>query len=143
MEEQQKREMGARIAELRDASGYGQQHIADYCDVRLRTYQLWQAGDSVPNQEHLEKLARLFGVTTKYILRGETPDPFTGAQEEAVATLAQVAEQVNELHALLLGTDEGPLAGLAARLLRAAGLPPPQADAPPATPPATLRRKTA
>lgn len=64
-------EMGARIAELRKASGMKQQAIADHCDVELRTYQFWQQGKHPPSGDALQKLAELFKVTPKFILRGQ------------------------------------------------------------------------
>lgn len=138
-------EMGERIRELRVQHGYKQQWIADKVGVTLRTYQFWQAGKSPPEQENLEKLAKLFGVSPKYILRGETPDPVTnGHATDLSARVDEIAKQVNELHALLLGDGDAELvAGLAARLLQAAELPHKPADAPPQTPPEARRRKRA
>lgn len=66
--------MGARIKELRESHGLKQQWIADQVGVSLRTYQFWQEGKSPPSQDNLEKLADIFGVTTRYIMRGDTPD---------------------------------------------------------------------
>ena len=86
-DEQQRREMGARIKELREARGLTQQHIADAVGVTLRQYQFWQAGDNIPGQAHLEKLAAIFDVTPTHILRGTTPRPFS---EDG--TMAQVLE---------------------------------------------------
>jgi len=66
--------MGARIKELRASRGLKQQFIADHCGVTLRTFQMWQAGDTEPRQEQLEKLADILETTPRFILRGETPD---------------------------------------------------------------------
>lgn len=92
-------EMGARIKELREAHGFKQQWIADQIGVTLRTYQFWQAGASPPEQENLEKLALLFGVTPKYILKGETPTPVhdRGPQLDRIENL---------LNTLMLVTDD-------------------------------------
>lgn len=68
--------MGLRIKELRESRGYRQQWIADQVGVQLRTYQFWQQGKIPPSGQNLTNLAKLFGVTPKYILRGDTPDPF-------------------------------------------------------------------
>jgi transcriptional regulator with XRE-family HTH domain len=75
-------EMGLRIKELRKSHGYKQQWIADQVGVELRTYQFWQAGDFAPEQENLEKLAALFGVTPKYILKGETPELLSDRRDQ-------------------------------------------------------------
>lgn len=100
-------EMGARITELRAAHGFKQQWIADQIGVSLRAYQFWQAGASPPEQESLEKLAKLFGVTPKYILKGETPDLHDETQLDRIETkldrLLAVIEplDVDQLMALL------------------------------------------
>lgn len=93
-------EMGIRIAQLRRENGLTQQEIADYCDVDKRTYQFWQAGDTDPKGPNLLKLAKILGVTPKYILRGETPEPLSlhASQldriEQAIADLATRLEEL-------------------------------------------------
>lgn len=83
-------EMGQRIARLRRDHGFSQQYIADYVGVRLRTYQFWQQGKSPPEQENLEKLAELFGVTPKYILKGETPELLVQREDQLDRIEAEV-----------------------------------------------------
>lgn len=94
-------EMGERIADLRRATGLKQQYIADYCGVQLRTYQFWQQGKHPPEQESLEKLAELFGVTTKYILKGHTPDLFGPGESKIADQLSAINSRLNRLQAVL------------------------------------------
>jgi transcriptional regulator with XRE-family HTH domain len=94
-DEQQRREMGDRIRELRESRGYKQQYVADYVGVSLRQYQFWQAGDNEPSQDNLEKLAELFGVTPQFILRGDTPSPLTSPSIEE--RLDEIREAISQL----------------------------------------------
>lgn len=144
-DEQQRREMGQRIKEMRAARNLRQQHIADAVGVTLRQYQNWQAGENIPDSEHLAKLAEVLEVTQEWLLRGDTPDPFARSQQDVDARLEQLSEQVSELHDLLLGDgqDEELVAGIAARLLQAVGLPQKPSTDPPKIPRATRRRKSA
>lgn len=127
-DEQHRLEMGARIKELRAIHGFKQQYIADQIDVDKRTYQMWQAGQTEPNQEHLEKLAALFGVTPTFILRGETPDP-----------LSSRSDQLDQIEAMLRALDEqvrlmrGETAARDAEVLKRLdeGLPPTHQSRPP------------
>jgi transcriptional regulator with XRE-family HTH domain len=89
-------EMGQRIAELRESHGYKQEWIADQVGVKLRTYQFWQQGKHPPTGDALEKLAELFGVTPRYILKGETPDLFAG-QNEVAQRLDRIEAQLETL----------------------------------------------
>jgi transcriptional regulator with XRE-family HTH domain len=108
--------MGARIKELRELHGLKQQYIADKVGVELRTYQFWQAGKSPPEQENLEKLAELFGVTPKYILKGDTPEPLaddaTARLDAIEQRLAAIEEQLGQLlgAASIDGESRGDLA---------------------------------
>lgn len=101
-------EMAARIKELRESHGYKQQFVADKVGVELRTYQFWQQGKHAPEQDALEKLAKLFGVTPKYILRGDTPDLSSRDQldriEQRLERMQAVIEQLagNEVVAAAL-----------------------------------------
>jgi transcriptional regulator with XRE-family HTH domain len=144
-DEKERREMGQRIKEMRAARNLKQQVIADKVGVTLRQYQNWQAGENTPESDHLDKLAEVLDVTPEWLLRGATPDPFSRSQQDAAALLEQIAEQVNELHALLLGDgpDEEVVAGIAARLLPEDASPPQPTAGRSQTPPATRRRKSA
>jgi transcriptional regulator with XRE-family HTH domain len=117
--------MGLRIKELRLSRGYKQQWIADKIGVTLRTYQFWQQGKIPPTGENLERLAKLFGVTPTYILRGETPDPFGSASQldRIEAKLNEVIERlvVAEVMAAVAAEEaRAPQAGHAKRPPRAA-----------------------
>lgn len=96
-DEKERREMGARIEELRASRGFKQQYIADRVGVQLRTYQLWQAGAITPGQENLEKLAEVFCVTPQFILRGETPD--LSLPEDQLSQLDRIEAKLDAIQA--------------------------------------------
>lgn len=110
-------EMGERIRQLREAHGYKQQWIADQVGVTLRSYQFWQAGKSPPEQENLEKLAKLFGVKPKYILQGDTPDLASNGQD---STLTEILELLRRLDARLTDAEQERSNATAQQLERAA-----------------------
>lgn len=89
-------EMGQRLKDLRASHRYKQQWIADQLGVELRTFQFWQQGKNAPEQENLVKLADLFGVTPKYILKGETPEPVPAAQADP-ERLGRIEEHLDTL----------------------------------------------
>jgi transcriptional regulator with XRE-family HTH domain len=106
-------EMGARIKELRESHGFKQQWIADQIGVELRTYQFWQAGKSRPEQQHLEKLAALFHVTPKYLLRGETPELLAARTDQLTRMedqISRLAAEIRLLRAELVTRDAEELA---------------------------------
>jgi transcriptional regulator with XRE-family HTH domain len=98
--------MGARIQDLRAASGLGQKTVADYCGVELRTYQFWQQGKHPPGGERLQKLSELFRsrgldyATESYILRG--PALAEADSVDVVRELAEVKEQLRQINAALV-----------------------------------------
>ena len=133
-----------RIRELRDERArqegrrVPQPEVADAVGVTLRAYQAWEAGDTDPDPKNLKALADFYGVSRDFIEYGAdgrtTPDLLRNSKPSD-ARLERIEAQLTELHDLLLGKDEEALAGLASRLLRAAGSPPSQAADEPETPP--------
>jgi transcriptional regulator with XRE-family HTH domain len=122
-DEQQRREMGQRIKEMRAARNLKQQTIADTVGVSLRQYQNWQAGENTPDPDHLDKLAEILKVTPEWLLRGDTPDPFTasrGSSNEQLDRIETILEALR-LEVASLGLE-------VAKLLD--GAPKPKARAP-------------
>jgi transcriptional regulator with XRE-family HTH domain len=127
--------MGARIRKRRDELELSRADVAREMPGKVSENQLyrWEKGLHQPQPETLEALAKVLQCDVAFFVSPEpdkrqTPSPFRGAGSAAMEEqLAQVAEQVSEIHALLLGDDEAGVAGLAARLLQAAGSPPPRA----------------
>ena len=77
MEEAARREMGARIRDLRERSPYKQAHMAEQLNVGLRMYQrIEQRGTT--EWERVQQIAEIHGVDPHWIWDGEekpeTPD---------------------------------------------------------------------
>ena len=101
----EKQAIGARIRVLSANSGMKQATIAERVGISVRQFQNWQAGVHIPDQEHLEGLAELFGVTMTYILTGEflAVDGFGNDElpDDARLQLARIERRVNDLYALI------------------------------------------
>ena len=57
-----------RLQELRNEKGVTQREVAEYMQMKLRSYQHYEGGDRRPDFEGLVTLADYFGVTTDYLL---------------------------------------------------------------------------
>ena len=98
-----------RIAELREEKGRAegrripQWEVADAVDVRLRTYQLWEAGNGDIKRENLNALAAYFGVTADYIefgveRRERAPTPSLTRNS---AQLDRIEDKLDQILAML------------------------------------------
>lgn len=76
--------LGKRINELRRASGMTQEELGKKLGVVKSTISLWESDSSEPNHAATIALAKLFGVTTDYLL---------GAEGDAMGT----EEKINEI----------------------------------------------
>lgn len=56
------------LKEVRKSAGLSQKEVAIHIGVKQNTYSYWENGKSRMNSESLAKLAKLFGVTTDYLL---------------------------------------------------------------------------
>ena len=64
--------LGMRIAFLRIAKGCSRADLAERISSTARTVYLYERGKQQPSSEDLIRLAQGFGVTTEYLLTGET-----------------------------------------------------------------------
>jgi len=60
--------IGERIKELRKQNGLSQEEVSKYLEIQRSTISLYESGDATPPTMTIIKLARLFNVTTDYIL---------------------------------------------------------------------------
>ena len=60
--------IGERIKKLRKQKGLSQEEVAKHLEVQRSTISLYESGDATPPVTTIIKLARLFNVTTDYIL---------------------------------------------------------------------------
>ena len=110
------REIGERIAALRQAKGNPPQEIvAQKLGVSHRSYQSWEAGDTKPSWRNLAKLARYYGTSEEVILRGDAikpPEPEPSQLDRIEAALAGLTEFMEQVREVL--RDQG-IAHLAAQ----------------------------
>ena len=87
-----------RIKALREARGWTQAELARRMNMTRNGINSWEQGLSMPSPPSLVDLARLFSVSTDYLLGVENYSAVnvTGLNEEDVARLAQLAERLRE-----------------------------------------------
>ena len=85
-----------RIKALREARGWTQAELARRMNMTRNGLNSWEQGLSMPSPPSLVDLARLFSVSTDYLLGVENYSAVnvTGLNEEDVALLAQLAERL-------------------------------------------------
>lgn len=87
-----------RIKALREARGWTQAELARRMSITRNGVNSWEQGLSMPSPTCLVDLAKLFSVSTDYLLgieRLETVN-VTGLKDEDVALLAQLADRLRE-----------------------------------------------
>lgn len=58
----------SRLKELRKKHGLTQKEIAKLIGISQSSYSNWENGNTEPSLENVVRLAKLFGVTTDYLL---------------------------------------------------------------------------
>lgn len=89
-----------RIKALREARGWTQAELARRLSITRNGVNSWEQGLSMPSPAYLVDLAKLFSVSTDYLLGVERLDAVnvTGLNEEDIALLAQLADRLRETH---------------------------------------------
>lgn len=87
-----------RIKTLRETRGWTQAELARRLNITRNGVNSWEQGLSMPSPACLVDLAKLFSVSTDYLLgieRLETVN-VTGLKDEDVALLTQLADRLRE-----------------------------------------------
>ena len=89
-----------RIKALREARGWTQAELARRMNMTRNGINSWEQGLSMLSPPSLVDLAKLFSVSTDYLLGVENHSTVnvTGLNEEDVALLARVADRLRERH---------------------------------------------
>lgn len=89
-----------RIKALREARGWTQAELARRLNITRNGVNSWEQGLSMPSPACLVDLAKLFSVSTDYLLGVERLEAVnvTGLKEEDIALLAQLANRLRENH---------------------------------------------
>lgn len=84
--------LGQRICELRTALGWSQVELAKRLGVAKQTVSNWENENIQPSIEMLVRLAKLFGVTTDYMLGLESTLQLNveGLSGEIIAHISQL-----------------------------------------------------
>ena len=87
-----------RIKALREARGWTQAELARRLNITRNGVNSWEQGLSMPSPACLVDLAKLFSVSTDYLLGVERLETVnvTGLDEKDVAMLAQLGERLRE-----------------------------------------------
>ena len=85
-----------RIKALRESRGWTQAELARRMNMTRNGINSWEQGLSMPSPQSLVDLARLFSVSTDYLLGVENHNTVnvTGLDEKDVALIAQLAERL-------------------------------------------------
>ncbi|MCQ2419717.1 MAG: helix-turn-helix transcriptional regulator [Clostridia bacterium] len=95
---------GTRIALLRTQQGMSQQMLARALGVSASAVGMYEQGRREPSLQTVVKLAELFGVSTDYLLRGETILP---GDLETLRRLFLLAQTASAGELVLKGADGG------------------------------------
>ena len=89
-----------RIKVLREARGWTQAELARRLSITRNGVNSWEQGLSMPSPACLVDLAKLFSVSTDYLLCVERLEMVnvTGLNEEDIALLAQLADRLRNSH---------------------------------------------
>lgn len=82
-----------KIKELREMAGYSQSQLAKKLDVTRSSVNAWEMGLSTPTTQYIVALAKLFHVSTDYILGTDT------ALSISLADYSE--EEINLIYSLL------------------------------------------
>lgn len=72
-----------RIMELLERNDRSQKELMDYLGIKKSAFTDWKAGKSRSYLKYASEIAAYFGVTTDYLLRGETDTPKKPAGNKA------------------------------------------------------------
>ncbi|MFW7268807.1 helix-turn-helix domain-containing protein [Gluconacetobacter sp. Hr-1-5] len=88
--------LAARLRTLREHATLGQAEVAAALDVSIPTVSEWESGKKKPSRHRIPALARLFGVSTDYLLSGQElrlPDRDENGEEESLVALYRAADR--------------------------------------------------
>lgn len=97
--------LGGRLKKLRSLFGLSHGDVAEFLGMDRSTYCCYEIGRAKPDICNLARLARLYWVSTDYLLHGE-PEPEFVRQYEAQAGAPRLAEHFREENLLTLSGQE-------------------------------------
>ena len=94
--------LGARIALLRRESGWSQKELAGHLEISPSAVGMYEQGRREPSGQQIVQLARLFGVSTDYLLTGCAAQP---CDIESLRRIVSFAQKKLDKTLLLRGQD--------------------------------------
>ncbi len=92
-----------KLITLRKKAGRSQEELAEKLGVTRQSVSKWEGAQSVPDIDKILQLARLFGVTTDYLLKEEQGEPEYTAEDDIPAlhrvTLTQAGDYLEKARA--------------------------------------------
>ena len=92
-----------KLITLRKKAGWSQEELAEKLGVTRQSVSKWEGAQSVPDIDKILQLARLFGVTTDYLLKEEQGEPEYTAEDDTPAlhrvTLTQAGDYLKKARA--------------------------------------------
>ncbi|MGI6590110.1 MAG: helix-turn-helix domain-containing protein [Eggerthellaceae bacterium] len=89
--------MADKIMQLRKKEGWSQEQLANKIGVSRQAISKWESGQSVPDMKKLLKLAKVFDVSTDYLLRDELEQPTAPAQSPADRAVDDEGEPLTQV----------------------------------------------
>lgn len=89
-----------KLIKLRKKSGMSQEEFAEKMNVSRQSVSKWESAQSVPDLEHILKIADMFGVTTDYLLKDELEDEEYSGDDRSDKVRKLTLEQANEFLSL-------------------------------------------
>lgn len=74
--------LGEKIQELRRRSGMSQDTLAETLDVSRQAVSKWERDEAMPETDKIIRIAKVFSVSTDYLLLEETPSPATAPRPQ-------------------------------------------------------------
>lgn len=89
--------LAEKIKSLRDAAGITQTELAKMLDITRSAVNSWEMGISIPQTQYIVELARIFGVSTDYLLGVEETATISvkGLSERQVKALCEIINCFN------------------------------------------------
>ena len=85
-----------KLITLRKKAGWSQEELAEKLGVTRQSVSKWEGAQSVPDIDKILQLARLFGVTTDYLLKEEQGEPEYTAEDDTPALRKVTLAQAND-----------------------------------------------
>lgn len=91
-----------KVKDLRQARGWTQAELARRMGITRNGINSWEQGLSMPSPSSLVELAKIFSVSTDYLLGVERLETInvTGLDESEVALLAELADRLRQKNRL-------------------------------------------